>query len=194
VRRRRRAGILATCTLPRWRLLAARVPTRATIYRKTAKGQAEIETRALRLPPRLRSALILVDGKRSDEELHKLILQEPAQTLRWLNEQALIEAVGVAPPAAWPPQTAAPRTPQPPAQAPANEPAPALRAQEFKAWRADMVRSFTDAVGPMSEALALKMERARDDAELRPLAQMAQRIIANARGAQAASDFSQRFL
>jgi hypothetical protein len=169
----------------------------ATIYRKTAKGQAEIETRALRLPPRLRSALILVVGKRSDEELHKLILQEPAQTLRWLSEQALIEAIGVAPPAARPaqgaPQSAAP-APGTPLSAPAREPAPALRAEEFKAWRADMVRSFTDAVGPMSEALALKMERARDEAELRPLAQMAQRIIANARGAQAAGEFSQRFL
>jgi hypothetical protein len=66
--------------------------------------------------------------------------------------------------------------------------------RNFEAWRADMVRSFTDAVGPMSEALAIKMERARNDSELRPLAEVAKRIIGNARGAQAAASFSARFL
>ena len=35
----------------------------ATIYRKTAKGVREIETRATKLAPRFRSLLILVDGK-----------------------------------------------------------------------------------------------------------------------------------
>jgi WD40 repeat protein len=35
-----------------------------TIYRKTAKGQSEIETRVHRLAPRFRSLLILVDGRR----------------------------------------------------------------------------------------------------------------------------------
>jgi hypothetical protein len=47
----------------------------ATIYRKTAKGHSEIETCAARLPPRLRSALILIDGRRTDGEMGKLILQ-----------------------------------------------------------------------------------------------------------------------
>jgi hypothetical protein len=171
----------------------------ATIYRKTARGQSEIETRALRLSPRLRSALILVDGRRSDEELRKMILQEPAQTLRWLAEQSLIEAIGVthgaAPPrfAPAPPRPAAPAANAPVAIAP-EPPAAAVPQRNFEAWRADMVRSFTDAVGPMSEALAIKMERARNDGELRPLAEVAQRIISNARGAQAAASFSARFL
>ena len=59
----------------------------ATIYRKTAKGHTEIETRALRLSPRLRSALILVDGRRTDAELQRMILQQPDETLRGLVEQ-----------------------------------------------------------------------------------------------------------
>ncbi len=46
----------------------------------------------------------------------------------------------------------------------------------------------------MSEALAIKMERARNADELRTLAQTAQRIIGNARGGQAATDFASRFL
>ncbi len=49
---------------------AWRYPARAMaiVYRMTAKGVAEIETQAHRLLPRLRSALILVDGKKSDGE------------------------------------------------------------------------------------------------------------------------------
>ena len=56
----------------------------STIYRKTAKGHAEIETRALRLPPRLRGALIMVDGQRSVEDLAKLIPGDAVQTLEQL--------------------------------------------------------------------------------------------------------------
>ncbi len=51
----------------------------ATIYRKTAKGHSEIETRAHRLAPRLRSALIMVDGRRSDDEVRKLIRSRPTR-------------------------------------------------------------------------------------------------------------------
>ena len=43
-------------------------PTRTAfmsiIFRKTAKGISEIETREHRLTPRVRNALILVDGRR----------------------------------------------------------------------------------------------------------------------------------
>ena len=50
----------------------------ATIFRKTEKGQREIETRALKLAPRFRSALILVDGRRSDAELIAMMPQMDA--------------------------------------------------------------------------------------------------------------------
>mgnify|MGYP003549020175 CR=1 FL=1 len=50
-------------------------------YRKTAKGLAEISTRANKLPPRLPTALILVDGRRSDGELSSMLPQE-AEFLR----------------------------------------------------------------------------------------------------------------
>ena len=61
-----------------------------TIFRKTTKGATEIETRALRLPPRLRTALILVDGKRNDEELSAMILSEPTATLASLLSDGFI--------------------------------------------------------------------------------------------------------
>lgn len=165
----------------------------ATIYRKTAKGHAEIETRALRLPPRLRSALILVDGRRSDDELRKLVLQQPDETLRTLAGEGFIEIIAItqdAPGARAAPPLAPPR----PAATPPPAAAPAAPARSFESTRATAVRAFTDMVGPMAEALAIKMERARNFDELRPLVQTAQSIIGNARGGQAAADYAARVL
>ena len=65
----------------------------ATLYRKTEKGSAEITTRANRLVPRLRAALIVVDGKRSLDELCKLIPGRPEETLLTLEEAGYIEKV-----------------------------------------------------------------------------------------------------
>lgn len=173
----------------------------ATIYRKTAKGQAEIETRAHRLPPRLRGALILVDGRRSDEELQRLIAAQPLQTLQELNEQAFIEIIGiaaapvprataVAPAVKAAPVVAAPAA----ASTPMPAPQAALAAVDFSAVRAAAVRNFTELVGPMSEALAIKMERARNAVELRPIAEMACKIVGNTRGGQAAAEFRSKYI
>ena len=179
------------------------MPTMAMIYRKTAKGHTEIETRALRLAPRFRSALILVDGRRSDAELLRMILQQPAETLQTLVEQGFIEVIAISAPVAPPHGTGlAPPVAQSPAAAsaipalaPMSRPA-ALGppARSFESLRAALVRSFTDSVGPMSDALAIKMERARGADELRVLAETAQSIIANARGGQAASEFRTKFI
>jgi hypothetical protein len=173
----------------------------ATIYRKTAKGLAEIETRAARLPPRLRGALILVDGRRSDDEIRRLIPVEPEATLQALAAQGFIEAISItaeAPPRAAP-AVPGPFAPRPPAGNGPVAPTPTAAAvpvqsqplspREFQTLRADLIRSFTDMVGPMAEALAIKMERSRSPDELKPLLDVAQRIVANARGQQAAASF-----
>jgi len=163
----------------------------ATIYRKTAKGHSEIETRAQRLSPRLRSALILIDGRRSDDEVRKLIPQQADETLQLLVEQGFIEIIGITQQA---PVARAPQAAARPAEAAPPVAAPALPPRDFATTRAQAVRLFTDMVGPMAEALAMKMERARSPDELRPLVQTAQRIIGNARGGQAAADYGTRFL
>jgi hypothetical protein len=169
----------------------------ATIYRKTAKGHSEIETRTHRLSPRLRSALIMIDGRRSDDDVRKLIPQQADETLRLLDEQGFIEIIGItqdAPTqrptnAVAPPRAAEAEPPKAPPPA-----APALPVRDFEATRAQAVRLFTDMVGPMAETLAIKMERARSPDELRTLLQTAQRIIGNTRGGQAAADYGTRFL
>lgn len=151
------------------------------IYRKTAKGLNEIETRAHRLPPRLRSALIVVDGRRDVNELKPLILAQPDETLQALAEQGFIEVVG---------ETAAP----PPPPKPAAPPPPAASgAGDFDATRKAAVRALNDQLGPAAETLSIKMEKARNLAELMPLLVQAAQAIANMRGRAAAQAFAQRF-
>jgi hypothetical protein len=67
----------------------------ATIYRKTVKGLAEVETRALKLAPRFRNLLILVDGKRSDVELRAMLPHVEPAALEALAQAGLVEAIGV---------------------------------------------------------------------------------------------------
>jgi len=143
-----------------------------TIFRKTNKGLTEIGTREYRLAPRMRSALILVDGKRSDDDLRPLIQQQPDETLASLAEQGFIEVV---------------------ATAPAPAPAPARPGVDLETQRRAAVRALNDHLGPLAETLAIKMERARTADELRPLLAAAVQLIGNARGRAAADAYAARF-
>ena len=167
----------------------------ATIYRKTAKGHSEIETRAHRLSLRLRSALIMVDGRRSDDEVHKLMPQHAEDTLQQLVEQGFIEIIGITQDAL-PARAPAPMQPAAATPAPAAALAvpPSMPPRDFATTRLQAVRLFPEMVGPMAEARAMKMERARSPDELVPLMQTAQRIIGNARGGAAAADYATRVL
>lgn len=158
----------------------------ATIFRKTDKGQAEIETRAHRLPPRLRSALILVDGRRSSDELRTMILQQSDETLAALLEQGFIDKVSVAP------------APAPaPARAPERSAPPSLpagdRGPDFTQLRRQLVREFNDLTGPTGEVLAIRLEKAVDRNALSGLLPAAGEFVASVRGATKATEFKLRF-
>jgi hypothetical protein len=79
------------------------------VYIKTTDGQDEIATRARQLPARLRSLLIMVDGKRSVGEV---LAHNPAPAEAQANLAALLDAglIGLVskPKPAGPPATAAP--------------------------------------------------------------------------------------
>jgi hypothetical protein len=158
-----------------------------TIFRKTTKGTDEIATRANRLVPRLRTALILVDGVRDDAELAQLIKLQPVETLKELQSQGYIEVASVVEP---PPKKPAEEAP---AKKSAGAAEPAGAEKPFSAFRAEAVRAFNDLTGPAGEALAMKMEKTTSREQLAPLLQMAYQIIGNARGASAANDFKARF-
>jgi hypothetical protein len=171
------------------------------VYRKTAKGLAEIETRAHRLAPRLRAALIVVDGKRDDAELAKLILQQPQETMDWLREQGFIEALGAPPRQAAPAQPAspAPSATAKPAAAPAAAPAanglarPTVPTGDFPTIRRDAVDQLYKLLGPPADQLAIRMEEAKSMAALRELLPVAIRAVTAMRGKEAAETYARRF-
>jgi hypothetical protein len=167
----------------------------STLFRKTAKGQNEVETRANRLPPRLRAALILVDGRRSEDDLAKLVAADAPQVLRTLLDDGYIEAVLAPAPK---PATAAPVAPPAAARpgAPVNSVPGVLSMppSQFAQTKRDAVRMLTEQVGPMAEALALKIEKAGNTAELHQLLEVGRQVLGNTRGRAAAEAFAQRFL
>ena len=170
----------------------------ATIYAKTPDGLNEIETRARKLSPRLRSALILVDGKRSDAELGKLV-QQADETLQALLEQGLIEAVATT--SSKGSREAGPASVPGPASAaePVSVPGPSslpggTAVLDLATVRRDAVRAINDLLAAEAEALALKIERATDELALRAALERAVAYIANARGGGAAAQFTAKFL
>ena len=163
----------------------------ATIYRKTDKGRAEIDTRAHRLVPRLRNALILVDGKRSGDDLRGMLGAQADDTLQALVTDGFVEATATAPAGA---SAAAPATAPAVAAGPASRP-PGARAPSFEVQRREAVRALTDTVGPMvAEMLALRMEKASDAIALHPLLEQAVDLIRNVRGAGSAAAYAERFV
>lgn len=157
-----------------------------TVYRKSSKGQQEIETRADRLAPRLRTALILVDGRRSDVDLRALIQLEPDATLRALLEGGYIEAISTQPVAAAPQASAAP--------APAPAAPPAASAAALAERRRLAVRHLTDQLGPVVEELAMRIEKTRTWPELLQALELGRSVIQNARGSAAAARFAAQFI
>jgi hypothetical protein len=149
------------------------------IYRKTAKGQIEIETRAYGLAPRLRTALILVDGRRSDAQLRELVPNDTQRTFQTLLDDGYIEP-GAS-------EHGAQR-----AAASSYIGNPRLRA--FERRRRESVAALLDEVGPLGGAVATQIERCSDWAELEPTLELARQVLAYARGESVAMEYSSRFI
>jgi hypothetical protein len=150
-----------------------------TVYCKTEKGQSEIQTRAHRLPPRLRQALILVDGKRDDSALGSMIPGESSSVIDSLLSEGFIAVVGIA----------APASTRPTAEAP-----PAPKTPSLETLRRDVVRALTDTVGPAGEGMAIRIEKSKSMAELGPAIGQAVQLVRAYRGEQAANAFAARFV
>lgn len=159
----------------------------SALFRKTAKGQTEIETRAHRLSPRLRALLIIVDGKRDLAALSAMTPPSAQPALEELLAQGFVEVV----------PTAAPPAPAPAASAaPAGAPRSGKSASgptSVDSLRREAVRALNDAAGPAAEALSMRLEKARDAEELRPLIAQAARTVASLRGRAAGEAYAERF-
>jgi hypothetical protein len=157
-----------------------------TIYRKTAKGQAEIETRAHRLPPRLRGALIMVDGQRTVEDLAKLVPGDAAGSLEQLLADGFIDVFAVL--ADRPAQVDVPL----PVPAAPRKPAPGPGSIE--ATKREAVRYLNDRLGPAAEGIAMKIERTSSTTDLQPLLAQAAQLLRSFGGPAASDPFVAKFI
>jgi hypothetical protein len=148
------------------------------VYCKTDKGQSEIQTRAHRLAPRARQALILVDGKRDEDMLSSLIPGEAVHILGDLLSEGFIEVTHELPMVASRP-SAVSQTP---------------RAPSFDAMRRDIVRALTDSLGPAAEPTAIRIEKTKSMADLGPAIGQAVQLVRAIRGDSAANAFASRFV
>jgi hypothetical protein len=152
------------------------------VYRKSAKGTEAIATRQHGLGPKLRSVLILVDGKRGFEELVRLsqILGDTEELLGQLLDQGFIEPV------------AGPNPVPATATTPLSAPAPLAAVPSIKLIDAQrfVSRRLTDLLGPNAEDLCLRIEAARNLKEFEVAVGRAEGILRQYKSAHTAAEFA----
>lgn len=156
----------------------------ANSFQKSAKGLQALAARDPALTPKLRSLLIMVDGKRTSEDLAKVAaaLGDPRQMLAQLMDLGFIEG---SMPSASPPASAAATPPQAAAPvASAHPTVPLKEAQRFA------VRKLTDLLGPTGESLCLRIESARTPAEFNQALHRAEQVLKDFGGQRMADSFA----
>lgn len=169
-----------------------------TVFQKTEKGNLELKTRQAGLSAVLRQLLILIDGKRSCEQLAKML---PARAME--EGLVVLEANGfihrgmdpgaaAAPPAASAATSAGPAT-VPAATATGAAPLPRREPGEsFESMRRRVVRALVDCVGPVGDDMAMRLEKTRSAEELRRLVPTATQLIEAVRGRAAVESFTRQ--
>jgi hypothetical protein len=152
------------------------------IYHKTPKGMEAIANRQSGLAPRLRSLLIMVDGKRSFPDLAALT-GECEALLEQLVKDGMIEPVGGAAPVA-----AGPVSTWPDSQALSTSPTPLVVVSLPEAKRC-ATRLLVELLGPTSEVLCMKIESAGNLADFVSAVKRAREIVRDVKGAGAAERF-----
>lgn len=146
------------------------------VYAKTDAGRDEIQTRARKLPPALRSTLLVVDGRRTIAQLLGLAsgLHAPPDALAQLAELGLI-----APLAQMASAGAPPLSPQ------------SDSAERFLLLSGLMSEAVRQHLGLRGYFMQLKIERCADTDELSALLPELTAAIAKAKGASSASQWEQ---
>lgn len=144
------------------------------IYRKTPKGVEAMASRQSGLAPRLRSLLIMVDGKRSYAELAAM-----AAALGSAEQFPQLENEG------WIEPAVADEKVLPPPESSTPPPSPVSAAE--RAARLVKARSFTshlleNTLGPVAEPLCIKIEAARNLADFVAAVRRARDIVREIKG------------
>ena len=172
-----------------------------TLLAKTDKGREALAARSPELGPKLRTVLIMVDGKKSVAELGKfggaLAVLEQLEAGGWVLEvdasgqpveRASAEAV-TEPAAAATAEEVAPAV----ASAPVA-PAPAPQTLPYSEARRMVVRYINDQLGPMGELTAIRVEGCKSPADLQALLPRIRDALSNYRNAAAVQRFDQELV
>ena len=153
-------------------------------YHKSALGAQAIATRSAALTPKLRSLLIMIDGKRGYEELAKLggMLGDVDLLLTQLADQGLIEPVEG--------YTAPPAAPAPAAPAPVAGGAPAHPAVPLATAQRHAARRLTDLLGPNAEELCMRIESTRNAQEFMAAIHRAEGMLRQYGGEKMVAEFA----
>jgi hypothetical protein len=163
------------------------------IYAKTPKGVAEVAARTAQLSMTTRRVLIMMDGKRTIDELSVLV--RPGEIDAIIDQ---LESAGLAQKASGAvaiepaPAAAAPRDDEP--RAPTTIGAPVMDDRELTPITLDeakrrAVRELNDRLGPDAEVVAIRIESCRSIEEFRERVRDAERFVSAALGAAAAQDY-----
>jgi len=138
------------------------------VFAKTASGREEIANKASGLTPRQRRALILIDGKRTVDELDSLLQADDLRrTLGLLEELGLIQIAEKSDDVK--PQVAESKTAPPPGVAFQKLPAEhdPVRMQQARNFMMNTLNAFVGGLGASS--LLERIEKAVDHGSLRKL-------------------------
>ncbi len=146
---------------------------------KTEKGQEEIRSRAHGLPQKLRTLLIMVDGKSSIGQLLARFpgVAEIESNLRLLVEQGFITLSGAAALAAGGGSRGA---------------APGVTVETRELALSGLTRMIIEAVGPNADLVTGDLERARTRAEVDAAVKRCVNMIDGFAGAKKAGAFAER--
>jgi len=164
---------------------------KGTVYQKSGKGTQALASRDAALTPKLRSMLILVDGKRTVEELAKLaaMLGDPEQLLAQLAQLEMVQPCASA---SAPAPLAASSAPAP--LAASSAPAPLAGAVTLPEAQRFAVRRLTDLLGPTAEELCLRIEHTRNAVDFAAAIKKAEAMLRDFKGAEAAATFAREML
>lgn len=173
---------------------------KTAMYHKSARGAEAIAARTAALGPKLRSMLILINGKRPFAELAAMAqgLGEPEQLMAQLEQEGYIEAASAtsgAPtepaalmPASGPVQRAPTAMPRPapgrPSLGPTELAVPLPQAKQFAA------RRLADMLGPTADDLCMRIENARTPQEFRAAIRRTETILREVVGPELAHQFA----
>lgn len=167
----------------------------STIFDKTDKGREEISTRKYQLAPRLRTLLVLVDGKQTKDELLKKVtgLGLTAESIDELINNGFIQVIASSAPA-----VAAPADPVP-AKAAEPQPEAAISSQvlpegqnQFQAIYQFYTETIKSTIGLRGYPLQLKVEKASSIEDFRELRKPYLEAVLKAKGNEMARSLRDR--